>query len=150
MLRVALPHTATSNRPSERIRKRWSKPLLVHREDGVAVDIRARTHTHSHLCICTVLIYCRFKIGFAEFNMRFFPLFLQIEFRILPNLTLNYQFVQDLVVICQIFFSYILLFFIAFVHCRGHTVAQFVEALRYKSEGRGFALRWGHCEFPLT
>ena len=26
----------------------------------------------------------------------------------------------------------------------GHAVAQFVEALRYKSEGRGFDSRWCH------
>jgi hypothetical protein len=28
--------------------------------------------------------------------------------------------------------------------CWGHAVAQFVEALRYKSEGRGFDSRWCH------
>jgi len=27
---------------------------------------------------------------------------------------------------------------------RGHAVAQLVEALRYKSEGRGFYSRWCH------
>ena len=31
---------------------------------------------------------------------------------------------------------------------RGHAVAQLVEALRYKSEGRGFDSRWCHCNFP--
>jgi hypothetical protein len=29
-------------------------------------------------------------------------------------------------------------------------VAQFVEALRYKSEGRGFDSRWCHWNFSLT
>ena len=29
------------------------------------------------------------------------------------------------------------------------TVAQLVEALRYKPEGRGFEFRWGHWDFSL-
>jgi hypothetical protein len=29
-------------------------------------------------------------------------------------------------------------------------VAQLVEALRYKPEGRGFDFRWGHSDFSLT
>ena len=32
----------------------------------------------------------------------------------------------------------------------GHAVAQLVEALRYKSEGRGFDSRWYHWNFSLT
>ena len=32
----------------------------------------------------------------------------------------------------------------------GHSVAQLVEALRYKSEGCGFDSRWGHRDFSLT
>ena len=33
----------------------------------------------------------------------------------------------------------------------GHAVAQLVEALHYKSEGRGFDSRWCHLKnFPLT
>jgi hypothetical protein len=32
----------------------------------------------------------------------------------------------------------------------GHTVAQLVEALRYKPEGRGFDSRWYHWHFSLT
>ena len=31
--------------------------------------------------------------------------------------------------------------------CKGHAVAQSVEALRYKPEGRGFDSRWCHLEF---
>ena len=31
-----------------------------------------------------------------------------------------------------------------------HAVAQFVEALCYKSEGRGFDSRWCHWNFSLT
>ena len=32
----------------------------------------------------------------------------------------------------------------------GHVVAQLVEALRYKPEGRGFDFRWCHWNFSLT
>jgi hypothetical protein len=32
----------------------------------------------------------------------------------------------------------------------GQGVAQLVEALRYKSEGRGFDSRWCHWNFSLT
>jgi len=32
----------------------------------------------------------------------------------------------------------------------GHAVAQLVEALRYKPEGRGFGSRWCHWNFSLT
>ena len=31
--------------------------------------------------------------------------------------------------------------------CLGHAAAQLVEALRYKSEGRGFDSRWCHWNF---
>ena len=34
--------------------------------------------------------------------------------------------------------------------CKGHAVAQLVEALRYKPEGRGFDSRWCHWNFSLT
>jgi hypothetical protein len=30
-----------------------------------------------------------------------------------------------------------------------YAVAQLVEALRYKPEGRGFDSRWGHCDFTM-
>jgi hypothetical protein len=33
---------------------------------------------------------------------------------------------------------------------KGHAVAQLVEPLPYKSEGRGFASRWCHWNFSLT
>ena len=33
---------------------------------------------------------------------------------------------------------------------RGRAVAQLVEALRYKPEGRGFDFRWCHWNFSLT
>jgi hypothetical protein len=39
---------------------------------------------------------------------------------------------------------------IAVLIFRGHAVAQFVEALRYKPEGRGFNSRWCHWNFSLT
>ena len=32
----------------------------------------------------------------------------------------------------------------------GHAVAQLVEVLRYKPEGRGFDFRWCHLNFSLT
>jgi len=32
----------------------------------------------------------------------------------------------------------------------GHAVAQLVEALRYKAEGRGFNSRWCHWNFSMT
>jgi hypothetical protein len=32
----------------------------------------------------------------------------------------------------------------------GHAVAQLVEALSYKSEGRGFDFRWRHWNFSFT
>ena len=34
--------------------------------------------------------------------------------------------------------------------CIKHAVAQLFEALRYKSEGRGFDSRWCHWKFSLT
>ena len=33
---------------------------------------------------------------------------------------------------------------------KGHTVAQLIEALRYKPEDRGFETRWCHWNFSLT
>jgi hypothetical protein len=35
-------------------------------------------------------------------------------------------------------------------HCRGYPVAQLVETLRYKPEGRGFDSRRRHWNFSLT
>ena len=32
----------------------------------------------------------------------------------------------------------------------GYAVAQLVEALRYRPEGRGFDSRWGHWNFSVT
>jgi len=37
-----------------------------------------------------------------------------------------------------------------YMSTRGHAVAQLIEALRYKSEGRGFGSRWCHLNFSLT
>ena len=36
------------------------------------------------------------------------------------------------------------------MHTSGHTVAQLVEALRYKPGGRGFDSRWCDWNFSLT
>jgi hypothetical protein len=38
----------------------------------------------------------------------------------------------------------------ALVEALGYAVAQFVEALRYKQEGRGFDFRCCHWNFSLT
>jgi hypothetical protein len=41
-------------------------------------------------------------------------------------------------------------FFVDLFKCRlGHAVAQLVEALRYKQEGRGFDSRWCHWNYSL-
>jgi hypothetical protein len=39
---------------------------------------------------------------------------------------------------------------VGFFHIVGHPVAQLVEALRYKPDGRGFSFRWCHWHFSLT
>ena len=36
------------------------------------------------------------------------------------------------------------------IYCGGHAVAQLVDALCYKPEGRGFDSRWCHWNFSLT
>jgi len=41
-------------------------------------------------------------------------------------------------------------FFVSAIIERGHTAAQLVETLRYKSEGQGFDSRWCHWNFSLT
>jgi hypothetical protein len=48
-----------------------------------------------------------------------------------------------------VMFVYILAFFIslALLLYGRYAVAQLVEALRYKPEGRGFDSRWGHWNF---
>jgi hypothetical protein len=40
--------------------------------------------------------------------------------------------------------------FVCIVIAWDNAVAQLVEALRYKSEGRGFESRWCHWNFSLT
>jgi len=52
---------------------------------------------------------------------------------------------------CTVILQYISVKFTC-VYCteRGHAVAQLVEALRYKSEGRGFDSRWSHWNVSLT
>jgi len=32
----------------------------------------------------------------------------------------------------------------------GYAVVQWVEELRYETEGRGFDSRWSHWDFPVT
>ena len=39
---------------------------------------------------------------------------------------------------------------VAYQYSRGHEVAQFVDALLYNPEGRGFDSRWCHWNFSLT
>jgi hypothetical protein len=56
-------------------------------------------------------------------------------------------------VICAVFlYPLEKLFWVEFATSRtwGHAVAQLVESLRYKSEGRGFDSRWYHWNFSLT
>jgi hypothetical protein len=48
------------------------------------------------------------------------------------------------------FFFYLTSIKIEYVLRLGHTVAQLVEALRYKSEGRAFDSQWCHWNFSLT
>ena len=48
-----------------------------------------------------------------------------------------------------IFATYIILSYVPH-RLAGYAVAQLVEALRYKSEGRGFDSRWGHWNFSVT
>ena len=36
------------------------------------------------------------------------------------------------------------------IQFRGYAVAQLVEALRYKPEGRGFDSRWSYWDFSVT
>jgi hypothetical protein len=40
--------------------------------------------------------------------------------------------------------------YVPYLILTGHAVAQLVEALRYKPEGRGFDSRWCHWIFSLT
>ena len=63
------------------------------------------------------------------------------QLKIMPQLLLMLKLSQDL-------FYIVLYFFIR--HAGGHAVAQLVEALRYKPEGRGFDSRWCHWIFLLT
>jgi hypothetical protein len=44
-------------------------------------------------------------------------------------------------------FAYFCFYFVLYVIDTGHAVAQLVEALRYKPEGRGFDSRWSHWNF---
>ena len=41
-------------------------------------------------------------------------------------------------------------FYSVYIMYSGHAVAQLVETLRYKPEGRGFDSRWCHWNFSLT
>jgi hypothetical protein len=44
----------------------------------------------------------------------------------------------------------VILLFYLFIYFGGHAVAQLVEALHYKPEGRGIGSQWCHCNFSLT
>jgi len=41
-------------------------------------------------------------------------------------------------------------FYTASIFEMGHAVAQLIEALRYRLEGREFDFRWCHCNVVLT
>ena len=49
-----------------------------------------------------------------------------------------------------LYFSSINVLFFSYLLVLGQAVVQFVEALRYKPEGRGFDSRWCHWNFSLT
>ena len=51
---------------------------------------------------------------------------------------------------CDTFVILLLLLHILPPYTELYAVAQLVEALRYKSEGRGFDSRWCHWNFSLT
>jgi len=56
-------------------------------------------------------------------------------------------------VVCLIWYVYDIFVTCNWVDTRWqwvHVVAQLVEALRYKPEGRGFDSRWCHWDFSLT
>jgi hypothetical protein len=86
----------------------------------------------------------------------------KFSFRLTPYfdmLWLSYMVMNiDVFVYCYLLLFYILSKFIVTktsylykIHCdSGHAVAQLVEALCYKPEGRGFDFRWCHWNFSLT
>ena len=47
-------------------------------------------------------------------------------------------------------FGILTVFYVVLISGWGNEVAQLAEALRYKSEGRGFDSRWCHWNFLLT
>jgi hypothetical protein len=49
--------------------------------------------------------------------------------------------------ICRWFGAEYIVFYLSTVYNWGYAVAQLVEALRYKPEGRGFDSRWSHWNF---
>ena len=78
-------------------------------------------------------------------NPRFAELAKKKYFPIYGNLgcTLVFEYMLKQLNQVEKFASYYLIF-------GGHAVAQLVEALRYKSEGRGFDSRWCHWNFSMT
>ena len=60
-------------------------------------------------------------------------------------------FAEIIIIIIIIYVTTLILLNLSVVHnTKGTAVAQLVEALRYKSEGRGFDSRWCHWNFSLT
>ena len=55
-----------------------------------------------------------------------------------------------IIIIIIIIITVIITIFVLLFCCKGHAVAQLVEALRYKSEGCGFDSQWCHWNFSLT
>jgi len=53
--------------------------------------------------------------------------------------------------LCMLFSALVLCYWTKHLkYPEGHAVAQLLEALRYKPEGRGFDSRWCHWNFSLT
>ena len=50
----------------------------------------------------------------------------------------------------SILYQYLVVFNLSYTSLEGLAVAQLVEVLRYKSEGRRFDSRWCHWNFSLT
>jgi len=54
------------------------------------------------------------------------------------------------VCVCVCVYIYTYIYICIYIYIWGHAVAQLVEALHYKPEGRGFDSRWCHWKFSLT
>ena len=63
------------------------------------------------------------------------------------SMLLHYKLLCTYIINQQIHICICCTYLFTYLHTWGHAVAQLVEALRYKSEGRGFDSRWCHWKF---